>query len=170
VSFEAQLIGELILTVVVLLWARWSKLDLGLRAPVMNQVWPWALLYMAWIGAERIAASFSPVATDFAWLQELEQLSPVENILLTLVIGPITEELLYRGALFSALTRRWGLRTAVVVPSILWALFHSQYELWLITSIALSGVLLAIIRWKSGSLSVPIGLHVAGNLFDLVSS
>lgn len=165
-SFTGELIGELILTTIVLFWARWANLDIGLRTPVMAGVWPWSLLFIVWIVLERVVLSLGLVATDPAWLQNLEQLSLAEDALLTVVIAPITEELLYRGALFSALMRRWGLRVALTVPSILWALLHFEYEPWLIASIAVSGVVLAIIRWKSGSLYVPIALHIAANLLS----
>lgn len=80
------------------------------------------------------------------------------------VTGPVFEELLFRGAMFSALLRRWGIWVAVVVPSILWAFLHIGYEQWFVASIAASGVVLAIIRWKSGSLYVPLCLHATGNL------
>jgi hypothetical protein len=128
------------------------------------------MLYAAWIIAERIALSLSPATEDIGWVRAVESLSPFQNILLMVVIGPLTEELLYRGALFSALMRRWGPWVAIIAPSILWALFHTQYGQWLIISIAVSGVVLGITRWKGGSIVVPLGLHVAGNLFDLALS
>ncbi len=84
------------------------------------------------------------------------------------VTGPVLEEILFRGAMFSALLRRWGTWVAAIVPSILWALLHVGYEPWFVASIAISGVVLAIIRWKSGSLYVPLFLHVAGNLLTVI--
>jgi membrane protease YdiL (CAAX protease family) len=165
-SFAGQLIGELILTSFVLLWVRWAKLDIGLRTPVMAGVWRWSLLFIVWIVLEWVVLSLVPVEIDPAWLQERKQLSLAEDALLMVVIAPITEEILFRGALFSALMRGWGLKVAVTVPSVLWALLHFEYEPWLIASIAVSGVVLAIIRWKSGSLYVPIALHIAANLLS----
>ena len=164
------MIEGLILTVIALLWARWSKFDLAFRAPLMKGAWPWSILFIAWIVCERAVLYLSPDGIDSAWLQKIEQLSLAQYVLLFVLIGPITEELLFRGAMFSALMRRWGVRTAVIVPSILWALLHVQYEPWVIASIAISGVMLAIIRWESGSLYVPIALHSAYNLCDLVLS
>jgi membrane protease YdiL (CAAX protease family) len=130
----------------------------------MKGVWAWSLLFIAWVVLERVV----PVATDPAWLQELEQLSLSEEVLLIVVFGPIQEELLFRGALFSSLMRRWGAWVAIAVPSALWGLMHFQYEPLQMASIAGSGVVLAIIRWKSGSLYVPLALHAGGNLLDML--
>lgn len=167
-SFAGQLLGQLILATLALLWARLSKLDIGLRAARMKRAWGWSLLLVAWTVSERVFLSYGPIATDTAWLQELERLPLAQVILLVVVIGPVTEELVFRGALFSALERRWGPGIAVVVPSLLWALLHFQYEPWLMASIAGSGILLAMIRWRSGSLYVPIALHAAANSLDLI--
>jgi membrane protease YdiL (CAAX protease family) len=110
----------------------------------------------------------SPIAAEPELQQRLEQLSLAEDLLLTVVISPVKEELLFRGALLATLIRRWGFAIAVVVSSILWALLHFQYEPWKIASIAVSGLLLAIIRLRGGSLYVPIALHISANLLDLL--
>lgn len=162
-GFTARLLEVLILTAGVLLWARWSKLDLGLRAPAMKGVWPWVLLFTLWCVLEQAITEVRPLQDDSSWVQELERVSPLQLIVLIVVFGPIFEELLFRGALFSVLMRRWGLRVAVVVPSILWGLTHVSYEIWHAASVAGSGVVLAIIRWKSDSLYVPLALHAAFN-------
>lgn len=126
----------------------------------------WSLLYLIWLAFEQaIGSVLSPVPAESEWQQEVEQLSLAEYLLLFVVISPIKEELLFRGALFAALMRRWGLVIAIIAPSILWALLHFQYEPWKIASIAVSGALLAIIRWRGESLYLPIGLHAVGNLF-----
>ena len=66
--------------------------------------------------------------------------------------------------MFAALLRRWGIWAAAIVPSLIWGLLHVQYEWWVVASIAGSGVLLAMVRWKSQSLYLPVGLHAAWNL------
>jgi CAAX protease family protein len=164
-----DLVEVLILSTGALLWARWAKLDLGLRPPAMKGVWAWSLLFVAWIIMEKVILSIGPVAAEPESLQEIERMSLVDIVLLV-VLGPIAEELLFRGALFSALMRRWGPWPALTVPSALWALTHIDYEPWLIASIAASGVFLAIIRWKSGSLYPPVALHVGANLLDFMLS
>jgi len=169
VIFAEWLASDLILTAIVLLWARRSKLDLGLRAPVFKRAWPWMALYVTWCAAEwcairwRIFELYS-VEDSPAWLNELYGFPLPAQLVLLVVTGPVFEELLFRGAMFAALLRHWGIWVAAIVPSILWALLHLGYEPWLLASIAGSGVVLAIIRLRSGSLYVPLCLHAAGNL------
>ena len=94
----------------------------------------------------------------------MEQFSLLDELIVVVVLAPVCEELLFRGAMFSALLRRWGIRTAAIVPSLIWAIIHIQYEWWFVASIAGSGVLLALVRWKGGSIYLPIALHAAYNL------
>jgi uncharacterized protein len=170
VDFTAGLIEFAIFTAAILLWAKRSKLDLGTRPPDLRAAWPWILFFIAWLGAEWAIVTAYPVEVDPEWQEELERLSLLEDLALTVLLGPVFEELLFRGALFAALIRRWGISVAAIVPSALWGLIHVQYEAWYAVSIACSGVILAMIRWKSGSLYVPIALHSGFNLFDLLMS
>jgi len=170
VEFTAQLASFAIVTAGTLLWAKWSKLDLGLRSPALKGVWPWVGLFVLWCAAESALDAIHPIEVDPEWLEEMQQLSLPETLVLTAVLDPLCEELLFRGVMFSALIRRWGIRAAAVVPSLLWGLVHVQYEWWYVASIAGSGVVLAIIRWKSGSIYVPLGLHAAFNLLIALSS
>ncbi|HTU11712.1 MAG TPA: CPBP family intramembrane glutamic endopeptidase [Allosphingosinicella sp.] len=163
-TFADWLINDLVFIAIALLWAAAAKLDLGFRAPAWRGVWPWVALYVAWYAAEWVVFALLPVAEDPEWVTELLGLPLAGQLILTVVSGPIFEELLFRGAMFSALLRRWGIQAAAIAPSVLWALMHVGYEAWFIFSIAGSGVVLAIIRWKSGSLWPPLALHVMGNL------
>jgi membrane protease YdiL (CAAX protease family) len=164
-NFTAELVLLAISAAATLLWARWSKLDLALRRPVLAGAWPWAALFVLWCAVETfVVAAIRPVEVDAEWLEEIEQLSGADYFLLTVVLDPLWEELFFRGAMFSALIRRWGIWVAALVPSLLWGLAHAQYEWWYMASIAGSGVVLAIVRWKSGSIWLPVGLHAAFNL------
>lgn len=157
------LVESAILVAAVLLWAKWSKLDLGLRRPALRGSWPWIAAYLIWAGAGWGIELLVLPNVDPEWLEWLESLSPLEDLVIVVVLTPIVEELMFRGAMFAALIRRWGIWPAAIVPSILWALIHVQYETWFVAWLACQGVLLAIARWKSGSLYVPMALHAAYN-------
>jgi membrane protease YdiL (CAAX protease family) len=164
VAFTAWLAEDLVLTAIVLWWAKRATLDLGLRAPALRGIWLWLALYILWYAAEWAIFALYPPEDDPEWLDRLQRLPLPAELVLTVVTGPLFEELLFRGAMFSALLRRWGIRAAALVPSLLWGLIHIGYEPWFIASIAGSGVVLAVIRWRSGSLYLPLCLHAAGNL------
>lgn len=136
----------------------------------MKGAWGWVILYIIWFSVEQVSLDFLQPTVDPNGPQDAKQLSVVGTIILIVALGPMQEELLFRGALFSALMRRWGLAIAVVVPSAVWGLMHIHYEPVYVASIAASGVILAIIRWKSASLYVPFALHAGGNLLDLLLS
>lgn len=163
-SLIPDLLDFAVFTAIALLWARWSKLDLGMRAPALREAWPWILLFMSWIGAEWAISAVHPIDGDPSYVEVMTQRSLPELLLSMVVLGPLGEELLFRGTLFSALLRRWGIWAAAPISGVLWSVSHTDYEWWVAASIAGSGVVLAIIRWKSDSLYPPLVLHAAANL------
>lgn len=149
----------------IVLWAKWSNLDLGLRPPVFKGVWLWIFLFVLWRSLEQVIAASHYEEVDPESYERRTELSIIEYVLKGVIIGPLFEELLFRGALFSGVMRRWGVWMAVTLPSLLWALLHVQYgQGW--TSVWIFGlaILLAVIRWKSGSIYLPLSLHAAHNL------
>ena len=164
VDFVTALVIFAIFTTVALLWARLSKLDLGLTAPAWRRAEPWILLYVLWGIAEWAIAIFVPTGETPDLPTRMDQLSLAEDLIVSVLLLPVSEELLFRGAMFAAFLRRWGIWAAALVPSLIWGLLHSQYEWWVMASVAGSGILLAMVRWKGGSLYLPIGLHATGNL------
>jgi membrane protease YdiL (CAAX protease family) len=92
-------------------------------------------------------------------------------MLAIVVAAPVFEELFVRGFLLEGL-RRGGLGAtgAVVVTSAAWAAVHLQYDLFDITTIFVFGLVLGAARLKSGSLWVPIILHLLVNLVATVQT
>jgi membrane protease YdiL (CAAX protease family) len=87
------------------------------------------------------------------------------------VVGPIGEEVMFRGFLF----RGWvapGLRGAVAIAviSLLWSLLHVQYAWVQIGQIFLIGLILAWVRWRSGSTSLTMVLHILVNLESTIET
>jgi uncharacterized protein len=84
------------------------------------------------------------------------------------VIAPIAEEVVFRGFLYRGWAQsRLGVMGAIVVTSVLFGLLHIQYTWTGIVFCALSGVLFGWARWRSGTTTLPILLHV---LFNLISA
>lgn len=87
---------------------------------------------------------------------------------MVVIMAPIVEELLFRQYLWQGFQQR--LMTplqASLVTSLLWALGHYDYSFWLITALFFYGLFMCWIRWRSGSILIPIALHIANNLFTL---
>lgn len=81
------------------------------------------------------------------------------------VIAPLVEELLYRGYLLGALTRRLPAAVAVVLASFAFMLLHAEVANW-VASICL-GVATGYCRVATRSIWPGLAVHVASNAFGL---
>src|SRR5262245_3317362 len=86
---------------------------------------------------------------------------PLPIFLLALVVaGPLAEEFLFRGFLFSGfLQSRLGPFGAIALTALAWAAIHGQYDLYGMGTVAAIGVVLGLIRWRTGSLWLCALLH-----------
>jgi len=78
------------------------------------------------------------------------------------IVGPIAEELFFRGMLYGLL-RRWGVVVAIVVSAALFVLAHPISQGFPIPQ-AVGGIVFALAYEIEGSLMTPIVIHVLGNL------
>jgi len=86
-------------------------------------------------------------------------------LLALVVLGPLFEEVLFRGFMFAGLQQsRLGNPGAIIITAALWAVIHLQYDIYGIATILAMGILLGVVRMKTGSLYVTLGLHAAVNL------
>jgi membrane protease YdiL (CAAX protease family) len=90
-------------------------------------------------------------------------------IVAVVVVGPIGEEVLFRGFLFRGwVTPNWrGVIAAVVIP-VLWSAMHLQYDWFGMSQVFLIGLVLSWLRWRSGSCLLTIVLHMLVNLVGMV--
>lgn len=87
-------------------------------------------------------------------------------------IGPLVEELLFRGVLLSALLRRLRTVWAVSASAVLFALVHLMDLHWLwyaLPNLALLGAALAWLRLRSGSLWPAVIAHACNNLLAMAA-
>ena len=87
-----------------------------------------------------------------------------------LVIGigaPLSEELLFRGFLLSALAKtRLGFAGAALISTALWTSLHAGYSLIGIIEVSRSACYFSWMLWRTGSLRVPIFCHALYNSLD----
>lgn len=108
--------------------------------------------------AQGITAGARPHdAITYLWL--------VLTVAVIVVLGPIAEELYFRGLLFGVLAPL-GRRPAVGITALLFA--GSHYTLAAIPVISVLGVLLAALRARTGSVWPGIALHVLNNALAVV--
>ncbi|MEX1328635.1 MAG: CPBP family intramembrane glutamic endopeptidase [Desulfobacterales bacterium] len=78
------------------------------------------------------------------------------------VIGPVWEEIFFRGFIFGFF-RRWGLYTAILISTALFVLPHYDGSHLPLTQIV-GGIVFAIAYEKEKSLIVPVTIHCLGNI------
>ncbi|HUT70210.1 MAG TPA: type II CAAX endopeptidase family protein [Desulfatiglandales bacterium] len=78
------------------------------------------------------------------------------------IVGPIAEEMFFRGMLYGFL-RRWGIVVAIVVSTGVFVLAHPISQGFPIPQ-AVGGIVFALAYEIEGSLMTPIVVHVLGNL------
>ncbi|WP_434353486.1 type II CAAX endopeptidase family protein [Psychrobacter sp. HD31] len=84
------------------------------------------------------------------------------------LLAPIYEELLFRGLIWRAvfeqfLDERKGAIVASVLSGVLFAIIHFQYGFHEIGAIFVFALVLGFIRYRSGSILLPIMIHIANN-------
>jgi len=88
-----------------------------------------------------------------------------------IVVGPAGEEILFRGFLFRGWVTpdRRGV-IAVLFITLIWSAMHVQYDLFGITQVFLTGLVLGWMRWRSGSAALTSLLHMLVNLVATVET
>jgi tetratricopeptide (TPR) repeat protein len=92
--------------------------------------------------------------------------NPLAAFLSVVIVGPIVEEILFRGLIYGALEKRLHVFGALLVSSFLFALVHLQVVYFI--PIFCLGLVLGWARWKANSLGLPILIHVLNNGVALI--
>ncbi|HTC28444.1 type II CAAX endopeptidase family protein [Dyella sp.] len=111
--------------------------------------------------------------------QNVEELSrhASENLRLPLaivmvIVGPLIEELLFRGVLLSALMRRLSTAWSITISAVLFGVVHLEgldFKWFALPGLILLAVGLAWLRLKSSSLWPAVVAHGVYNLFALIA-
>lgn len=81
-------------------------------------------------------------------------------------LGPLMEELFFRGFLYPVLARRWGLIAAISITSVAFGLIHGAqlaFSPGLVLIVFLVGLVLTLVRAKTGSVGSSFVVHVSYN-------
>jgi membrane protease YdiL (CAAX protease family) len=98
--------------------------------------------------------------------------SLVVLILFGVVVGPIYEELFFRGFLFPLLAKTFGAAAGIILSAIPFALIHGPQYQWAWQQVALvgiSGIAFGVVRYRTGSTAASTILHACYNLTQFVA-
>lgn len=103
----------------------------------------------------------------FAHIQETGSVfGMIGFLVLALFVGPVMEEVVFRGYLQSALMRRLPAWVAILITSLLFMAGHGPMVLWpmyFVYSVAWGWIFM-----RTGSLKVSVAIHILSNLFYTV--
>lgn len=125
-----------------------------------------ALMVVMQVGISGVQYAFFP-NDMYADLRPLVDIFGDQWWLALLVVGigaPLSEELLFRGFLLSALARSpIGFAGGAVITTTWWTLLHWGYSAAGIVEVFLIGLFFSWLLWRTGSLRVPIFCHALYN-------
>lgn len=136
-------------------WIRWLALTL-LFVVVMDGV--------TWLSGRSLIPDFLRETYTTAGVTPLFWLAVA-------VAAPVSEELFFRGFIFRGLSEsRLGPWGAIVFSALVWALIHTQYELFYVAMIFVGGLFIGYARWRSGSVLLACVMHTTWNLVALTET
>jgi membrane protease YdiL (CAAX protease family) len=150
----------------------------------------WLFGMLSWLLGFPVSAAAGMLAEAFVHL--VHSAAPVEQVavrylkassetplslcaaLITIVIAaPIIEEFLFRGLLQSYLKKKLGVKAAILMSSLFFALFHASASqgidnISIITSLFFFALYLGFVYEKRGSLFASAGLHMTFNTINTI--
>lgn len=164
------LVCTLLIFVAVRLWKRdLTNQFLGLVKPPLKQVLIWLGAFIALGVLIELLAYLSPsFRTDF-----MQQVIGSTTNMIWLVIGvgvvaPLFEEFLLRGLLYGSIRHMADEHASVALTAGVFTLMHMQYDVAVMLLILPMGIVLGYARSRSGSIWVPVILHMLNNLITVV--
>lgn len=120
----------------------------------------------AYAYATRALGLMPSATTDLTSLFGANATGLIMAVVTVVIVGPLVEEAVFRGALLEGLTARLGPWPAIVVQALLFAAFHRS--LWMFVPMSILGVVLGWLAHTRDSLWPPIALHALYNAITVV--
>lgn len=108
----------------------------------------------------RILSALPSMDPAKAWAWTLSPAGLTRMLVLSWVVGPIIEELVFRGLLYQAWERQWGWLPSLVLTSACFSLFHPNF---MVSAFLGSVVYICVLR-RTGTLRASILVHMAFNV------
>ena len=163
---------------------KWPRLWSLAQPPGFGVAWPRRRLFFGlavavglaapWLGAllTHLLAHGNAVTQD---IQQLGRSTPlalrIPLVFVVVSVGPLAEELLFRGVLLSALLQRWRIGWSVAISSLVFALIHLpglDFQWYALPNLLLLALALAWLRLRSGSIWPAVFAHGLNNLLGVV--
>ena len=160
------LVGTALILCTGYLWKRRGIVHLlGLRPAPARQFMLWTAVFLLLAAVlELLMRAMPSFQTDF---MERVLASNTDRVLLALGVGlmaPIFEEFLLRGLLLGSIRHITDAHSAIALTAGVFTIMHLQYDWTVMLLILPLGIALGYARVRSGSIWVPVLLHVINNM------
>ena len=161
-------IAEIVLLLVIVVYFEKSSQAIGLAPEGMTAGIKKGMVWSAFFGLAALVLILVLHAIGIDALRMLYTPLPLSNLLVILyfavgaVIGPVAEEIFFRGILYGYF-RRWGVYPAIVLSTALFVIPHLNGGNLPLTQLV-GGIVFALAYEKEKNLMTPITIHCLGNL------
>ena len=164
-----KVVAPLFMISVVILVLRLRKRsleeNLALRKPPVGATALWLMLYAGYILGSNYCMNWRG-PWDFTVWKNDPLLIDAMRVLAVAVLGPIAEELIFRGFLFTRLAQtKLGAAGAIALTAIVWGMIHYTYTPAEISLLVFAGVLLGLARCQTRSVITPMLMHILWNVY-----
>lgn len=163
-------LGSILIGIAVFLSDAPARAYFGAGTPRFRQVVTYVLSFaLVALAVHAAAHTFGDSARLDHWSNVYRNTRPLFVLWLgTGLLGPLFEELFYRGFLFAGLRRsRLGIGGTIITTAALFALTHYRYGVFGVIWIFVLGLVFGIARHRSDTIRLPIVMHVTYNLIFL---
>jgi membrane protease YdiL (CAAX protease family) len=140
----------------VSLWRAGVRRPASLRSTILRLAVAAAGIFLLWEGLHKLLFSIS-ISFSLGGPPELKFVTALQ-LAWTIFLCPIVEEVIFRGLLFTALSRFLGLWGAAIVSALLFGCCHSDSVFHFFWATGL-GIVCATLYWRTGSLLSAILVH-----------
>ena len=171
VTLTANSMGIGLIGLAIKLKSGWRYRDyLNVYWPKWNTFFIWnGLLVVFFMIAVQLAALFSQQSEFVKELLRSEYTNFWGLSIATVIMAPLFEEAFFRGFMFKGLEHSWlGSVWTIILTTFIWAVIHTQYNLFFMGILFALGLLLGYARHVTKSLWIPISMHALHNGLTLM--
>lgn len=144
---------------------------LNIVRPSIKQVLLWIGVAIAYIFAlELLMTNIDTEAFETDFMANVVATGPVWLLIISVgILGPIWEEVFFRGFLFKPIEQsKLGGHAAVAITSVVFVLIHGQYNWAILVAMLPLALILGYARFYSKSLVVPVIIHILNNSASVI--
>ena len=141
-----------------------QKIILGLRVSFLLTLIQFIIAYL--VGGNRLFFRGSRWFYKYGLLE-----MPSDQLFVfcfsVLIVAPIVEESIFRGAVYGPLIKKFGYKTSIVLTALIWALWHNNIRSF--SGLLIVGIILSYVYAKSQSVIPNIVIHILHNFISLIT-